>query len=132
MTPTHKVILTAFIYALTRLNKKLPITVQNQLGMIQDVAKHTRELEMVLLNYTDLAILYKEEFARFLVDASDRNKGYLPIFNNNDYNTDLGNLAEMICHSGNPVQAAKDILDPSISGSIQKFFSQLLNQQNSQ
>lgn len=128
MTPNDKIILAAFIRALVRLDKKLPITVQNDLAMIQDVAQHTRRLDLVVQNYTDLAILYEEEFDRLCVDASDRTKGYLPSFDSDDYDQELSNLAEIICHSANPTQTAKDVFNVSGYSRIQDFFNQLLIQ----
>ncbi|GCE96372.1 hypothetical protein NIES46_44420 [Arthrospira platensis NIES-46] len=125
MTPNDKVIITAFIHALARFNRKLPINVYNQLAMISDVANHTKQLESVAMNYTDLAILYKQECDRLLSEVSDRKKGYLPSFDSDDYNTELSNLAEQICHSPDPVTASKNALNPSVGGKIQGFFSQL-------
>ncbi|KOR36975.1 MULTISPECIES: hypothetical protein [Planktothricoides] len=127
MNQNDKVIITAFIYALTRLDKKLPTTVLNQLGMIQDVADHARRLEMVASSYTDLARLYEEEYDRLLVDASDRRKGYLPTFDSSEYDRDLEKLAECICHSPNPVQAAKDAVNSSKNCRINQFFQHIFN-----
>lgn len=125
MTPNDKVIITAFIHALARLDKKLPTTVYNQLAMISDVANHTQQLEAVVLSDTDLALLYNQECDRLLADASDRKKGYLPNFDSDDYNTELSNLAEQICHSPDPAKASQDALKPSFGGKIQQFFSKL-------
>jgi hypothetical protein len=127
MNQNDKVIITAFIHALTRLDKKLPTTVLNQLGMIQDVADHARRLEMVASSYTDLARLYDEECDRLLLDPRDRKKGYLPTFDSNEYDRDLQKLAERICHSPNPVQAAKDAVNSSNNGRIHQFFQQIFN-----
>ncbi|MCG5057827.1 MAG: hypothetical protein KA714_07405 [Limnoraphis sp. WC205] len=127
MTPNDKVIITAFIRALARFNKKLPTTVYDQLAMISDVANHTQQLEAVVLNYTDLALLYQEECDRLMADASDRKKGYLPNFDSDDYNTELSNLAEQICHSPDPVKASQNALNPSFGSKIQQFFSKLFN-----
>lgn len=128
MNQNDKVIITAFIHALTRLDKKLPTTVLNQLGMIQDVADHARRLEMVALSYTDLARLYEEEYARLFVDASDRKKGYLPAFDSNEYDLDLQKLVEHICHAPNPVQAAKDAVNKN--NRLSEFFQQIFTRSN--
>jgi hypothetical protein len=127
MTQNDKVIITAFIHALTRLDKKLPTTVLNQLGMILDVADHARRLEMVASSYTDLARLYAEECDRLWADPRDPQKGYLPNFDTNEYDRELKHLAEQICHSPNPVQAAKDAMNSAQNSRIQAFFHQIFN-----
>jgi hypothetical protein len=127
MTQNDKVIITAFIHALTRLDKKLPTTVLNQLGMILDVADHAKRLEMVASSYTDLARLYAEECDRLWADPRDPQKGYLPTFDTNEYDQELKNRAEQICHSPNPVQAAKDAINLSQNSRIQAFFHQIFN-----
>ncbi len=124
MTPNQKITITAFIHALARFNKKLPISVYNQLAAISDVANHTKQLEAIAMNYTDLALLYEEECDR-LMQGSDRQKGYLPIFESDDYSTELSNTVEVICHSPDPVKASKDALNPSGGGKLKEFFSQL-------
>lgn len=127
MTPNDKAIITAFIHALASFKQKLPISVYNELAMISDVANHTKQLESVALNCTNLAILYEEECDRLLSEGSDRKKGYLPSFESDDYNTQLSNLAEQICHSPDPVTASQNALNPSVGGKIQEFFSKLFN-----
>ena len=127
MTPNDKLILTAFVYALARLDKQLPADLQGQLNAMEGVAGHTLELEKLLENTPDLAILYGEECNRLMTAASDRKKGYLPPFESNEYNTELGNLAESICHAPNSKKAAEDTQSPSASGKIKQFFSQFFN-----
>ena len=127
MTPNDKVIITAFVHALARLDQQLPPTLQSQLNALQDVANNALQLEKIVKSNPDLAKLYGEECDRLLADASDRKKGYLPIFKSDDYNTELGNLAEQICHAPNSGKAAEDALNSSSSGKIKKFFSQLFN-----
>ncbi|MDT9282926.1 MAG: hypothetical protein P5691_24715, partial [Limnospira sp. PMC 1293.21] len=84
----------------------------------------TKQLEAIAMNYTDLALLYEEECDR-LMQGSDRQKGYLPIFESDDYSTELSNTVEVICHSPDPVKASKDALNPSGGGKLKEFFSQL-------
>jgi hypothetical protein len=127
MTQNDRVIITAFIYALTRLDKKLPITTLNQLGMIVDVVDRARQLEMVASSYTDLARLYAEGRDRLWVDPNDPQKGYLPTFDTNEYDGELRHRAEQICHSPNPVQAAKDIINYAQNSRIQALFYQVFN-----
>ncbi len=95
--------------------------------MILDVAEHTRRLEMVASSYTDLARLYAEECDRFWADPREPQKGYLPTFNTNEYERELKNLAEQVCHSPNPVQAAKDAMNSSQNSRIPEFFHQIFN-----
>ncbi|MDT9281564.1 MAG: hypothetical protein P5691_17410 [Limnospira sp. PMC 1293.21] len=129
MTPNQKITITAFIHALARFNKKLPISVYNQLAAISDVANNTKQLEAIAMNYTDLALLYKEECDRLMAEGSDRKKGYLPKFERDDYSKELSNLAEVaevIFHSPDPVNASKETLNPSVVGKLKQFFRQLL------
>ncbi|MDT9191011.1 MAG: hypothetical protein P5681_25075 [Limnospira sp. PMC 894.15] len=66
---------------------------------------------------------------RLMAEGSDRKKGYLPKFERDDYSKELSNLAEVaevIFHSPDPVNASKETLNPSVVGKLKQFFRQLL------
>jgi len=109
------------------LDKQLPADLQGQLNALQDVAGNTVKLKKLIKTDPDLAILYRQERDRLVAEASDRKKGCLPKLESDEYNTELGNLAESICHAPNSKKAAEDTQSPSASGKIKQFFSQFFN-----
>ncbi len=130
MTPNEEVIFTAFIQSLTRLDQKLPDEFQTQLNQLSDVANNALELENLIKTNENLNKLYREECDRLMAEASDRQKGYLPKFEADPYNTELGNLVQQICHAPDSAEKAKGLLKSGATGGIIGFLKRfsLVNQ----
>jgi hypothetical protein len=127
MTPNEEVIFTAFIQSLTRLDQKLPDDLQSQLNQLPDVENNALKLESLIKTNADLAKLYQEECDRLMAEASDRKKGYLPKFEADPYNTELGNLVQQICHASDSAGNAKGLLKSGATGGIIGSLKQLFS-----
>ncbi|MDJ0733099.1 MAG: hypothetical protein QNJ47_03285 [Nostocaceae cyanobacterium] len=125
MKPTDRIILTAFLTALQKLDEPLPNYIQLQLNQIGESLKvnpnNIGNLDLIAKSHPPLNILYQQEFTVLRQKTTER--GSKPLSLPNDPTPELTNATINTFSNKNSVSAAQENVKPNLLQRMKNFIA---------